>query len=241
MNRRTLKTLVANGKDAFANKVVGPISTNAAISTAKFKGGLGSSIAVITALIVGFLTIPNNLIYFIDHTHSAKPTPNAPPDEVHKYAYIHAGIVMVVLGCLAMVVSVVLSYFAVKSKRKMDAADGQDRVLVKSTRTVYACLAMMNVELFMAVVAACMELLYQPLTSAAHRLHNVECAIAVFNIIIYVMYVVTMILTSTVLRGEREKDHVDPGVFVPEVVTNKNMQREYLSSNFYNTPAQGYM
>lgn len=243
MNRRALKTLVSNGKDAFATKLVGPISASAAISTAKFKASLGSSIAVITSLIVGFLTIPNNVIYFLDHTHSAKLTAGSTGstgDEAHSYAYIHAGIVMVVLGCLAMVVSIVLSYFAAKSKRKMDASDTHDRVLTRSTKTVYACLAMMNVELFMAVIAACMELLYQPLTSDAHRLHNVECAIAVFNIIIYVMYVVTMILTSTVLRGNRDKEHNDSGGFVPEVITNAPMARDYKSSNFYTTP-HGYM
>lgn len=247
MNRKrmpALKTLVSNGKDMFATKLAAPLSASTALSTAKFKGSLGSSIAVITSLIVGFLTIPNNIMYFLDHTHSAKLTSGSTADEAHRYAYIHAGIAMVILGCLAMVVSIVLSYFAAKSKRKMDASDtNQDHVVTRSTKTVYACLAMMNVELFMAVIAACMELLYQPLTSDEHRLHNVECAIAVFNIIIYVMYVVTMILTSTVLRGKYEKEHNDSGGFnVTDVVSNVPMSRDYIprSSNFYNSP-NGYM
>lgn len=251
MNRKrmpAIKTLVSNGKDMFATKVAAPLSSGAALSTAKFKGSLGSSIAVITSLIVGFLTIPNNIMYFLDHTHSAKLTSGSTQDEAHRYAYIHAGIAMIILGCLAMVVSIVLSYFAAKSKRKMDASDtNQNNVVTRSTKTVYACLSMMNIELFMAVIAACMELLYQPLTSADHRLYNVECAIAVFNIIIYVMYVVTMILTATVLRGKHEKEHTEPGgsggFDVTDVVSNVAMSRDYIprsSNNFYNSTT-GYM
>lgn len=236
MNRR-VKSFAANSKD-FVTKVTGPLSTSAALSTARFKGSLGGSIAVITSLIVGFLTIPNNIMYFLDHTHSAKLTVGSTGDDTQRYAYIHAGIAMVILGCLAMVVSIVLSYFAAKSKRKMDTLDIQDSVLTRSTKTVYACLTMMNIELFMAVIAACMELLYRPLTGDEHRVHNVECAIAVFNIIIYVMYVVTMILTSMVLRGKHEKEHTDLGGFVPEPVMPP--ARDYRSSsNFYNTT--GYM
>lgn len=134
-------------------------------------------------------------MYFLDHKHSSKLTYDNDDDsnQEHRYAYIHAGIALVVLGCLAIVVSIVLSYFAAISKRKVDAsAATSTNPVTRSTMTVYACLAMMNVELFMAVIAGCMELLYRPLTSNEHRSHNVECAIAVFNIIIYAMYVVTM-------------------------------------------------
>lgn len=140
-----LKTLVSTGKDMFSSKVATPLSSTAAASTAKFKGNLGSCIAVITSLIVGFLAIPNNVIYFLDHTHSAKLTNTAEtPDEAHRYAYIHGGIAMVILGFLAMVVSIVLSYFAAKSKKKLDATDNS---LSRSTKTVFACLAMMNINL----------------------------------------------------------------------------------------------
>lgn len=125
----------------------------------------------------------------------------------YEYAYIHAGIALITLGCLAMVVSIVLSYFAPNSKRKMDNSEGYYRgpEFAKSTRTMLACPVMMNIELFMAIIAGCMELLYQPLIRDGQRLHNTECAIAVFNIIIYIMYVVTMVLTSTVLKGKHER------------------------------------
>ena len=72
-----------------------------------------------------------------------------------------------------------------------------------------ACLIMMNVELFMAVIAGCMELLYRPLISDACRLHNVDCTIAVFNIVIYVIYVPTMVLTSIILKAKQESVPAD--------------------------------
>ncbi|KAK2812079.1 hypothetical protein Q5P01_000078 [Channa striata] len=50
-----------------------------------------------------------------------------------------------------------------------------------------------------------MELLYRPLIQDEHRLHNMECAIAVFNIAIYAMYVVTMVLTPTVLKEKQDE------------------------------------
>ncbi|KAL4009198.1 hypothetical protein ACER0C_003050 [Sarotherodon galilaeus] len=246
MNRKrmpALKSLVSNGKDMFAAKLA-PVSGAAASSMAKFTGRLGSSIAVITSLIVGFLTLPNNIIYFLDHKHSSKLTYDEDSNGEHRYAYIHAGIALVVLGCLAMVVSIVLSYFAANSKRKVDAsAATSTNPVTRSTMTVYACLAMMNVELFMAVIAGCMELLYRPLTSNEHRSHNVECAIAVFNIIIYVMYVVTMILTASVLQGKHEKEHTDSDLSdMTDVVTNVAAPREYVTrgANLYNSPT-GYM
>ena len=175
----------------------------------RFKGKLGAAIAVITSLIVGFLTIPNNILYFIDSKHGTRDAACSSADSAsdhvapdYKNAYVHAGIALITLGCLAMVVSIVLSYFAAKSKLKMD--DVFDTYRGKSTGTVMTCLIMMNIELFMAVIAGCMELLYRPLISDNQRLHNMECAIAVFNIIIYVMYVVTMVMTSTVLKERHE-------------------------------------
>lgn len=247
MNRKrmpALKSLVSNGKDMFAAKFA-PVSGAAASSMARFTGRLGSSIAVITSLIVGFLTLPNNIMYFLDHKHSSKLTYDYDDsNQEHRYAYIHAGIALVVLGCLAMVVSIVLSYFAANSKRKVDAsAATSTNPVTRSTMTVYACLAMMNVELFMAVIAGCMELLYRPLTSNEHSSHNVECAIAVFNIIIYAMYVVTMILTASVLRGKHEKEHSDSDPSdMTDVVNNMAVPRKYVarSSNLYNSPT-GYM
>lgn len=195
------------------------LSSGVLFSTARFRGKLGSAIAVITSLIVGFLTLPSNILYFIDSSYntrlklepqitatvspgSADPGTNDHQEKLGvNMTYIHSGIALIVLGCLAMVVSVVLSYFAAKSKLKLDDSNvihHND----KSTRTVVICLVMMNVELFMAVIAGCMELLYRPLIHNVQRLHNVECAIAVFNIAIYLMYVVSMILTSTVLGGQ---------------------------------------
>ncbi|KAK2811401.1 hypothetical protein Q5P01_000231 [Channa striata] len=121
----------------------------------------------------------------------------------HEYAAdIHAGIALITLGCLAMVVSIVLSFFAATSKRKMDDRGEEPS---KSTRTVFACLIVMNAELFMSAAAGCMELLYRPLIQDEHRLHNMECAIAVFNIVIYAMYVVTMVLTPTVLKEKQDE------------------------------------
>ena len=131
-----------------------------------------------------------------------------------------------------MVVSIVLSYFASKRKRKMDDSEGPYKrpEAVRSTRTVIACLIMMNIELFMAVIAGCMELLYQPMISDAQRLHNMECAISVFNIIIYIMYVVTMVLMSTVLKGKHEvATTVDALRDIPETGAIPSTARDYFS------------
>lgn len=146
---------------------------------------------------------------------------------------------MITLGCLAMVVSVVLSFFAAKSKRKLDDVEDAARRVNKGTRTVLACLVMMNLELFMAVVSGCMELLYRPLIRDENRLHNVECAIAVFNILIYAMYVITMVLTSTVLK-ERQGDvafgyrkNVD--ALIPQNACRDNLQaaKTYGDCDYY--------
>lgn len=235
-----LKSLVSSGKDMVSGKLS---SVSGATLAARFKGNLGSSIAVITSLIVGFLTIPNNVTYFIDNKHSTWVASDAHGEKDYNYAYVHAGIGMTVLGCLAMVVSIVLSYFAAKSKHKVDVSAGATRDTTRSTRTVYACLVMMNLELFMAVIAGCMEFLYRPLTGDKYRLHAVECAIAVFNIITYAMYVVTMILTSTILRGKHEKEHSDSGQLdFTDVVTNTAITRDYMTraSNMYHSQP-GYM
>lgn len=79
---------------------------------------------------MGFLTIPNNILYFINNKHGTRTTgkldadsKSSPPSEGrpdYKYAYTHSGIALITLGCLAMVVSIVLSYFASKNKRKID-------------------------------------------------------------------------------------------------------------------------
>lgn len=162
---------------------------------------MGAAIAVITSLIVGFLTLPNNIMYLIDSSHATRlaisDEDSSTERRDYEYAYIHAGIALIVLGILARVVSVVLSIFTAKSKRKLDYVD---EASYRSTRTVLACLTMMNLELFMAAIAGCMELLYRPLVRNDGRLHRMEMAIAVFNVIIYLMYVVTMVLTSVILR-----------------------------------------
>lgn len=109
---------------------------------------------------------------------------------------------------------------------------------------------MMNIELFMAVVAGCMELLYRPLTSSTRRMHNVECTIAVFNIIIYIMYVVTMILTSSILRGKQDKSQIDVNKELTDVMASPmsnvrefNSRSEYVnrSVNPYNSQASFIM
>lgn len=193
-----LGSVLATGKEKLA-----AVSDAANASTARFKGKLGAAIAAITSLIVGFLVIPNNILYLIDDSRAlrlASPATSAAGTNDYEYVYIHVGIAVIVLGCLAMVVSIVLSYFAAKSKVKSEA-----RGTSAGTRTVFTCLIMMNIELFMAIIAGCMELLYRPLTKNTRRLHTVECTIAIFNIVIYVMYVVTMILTGPILKGKRER------------------------------------
>lgn len=234
--RGAFESLISTSKDLLRDKL--SISSNRHVLNAnRFKGQLGATITVITSLIVGFLTIPNNILYFIGNKHSAttsgvwqrEPSPSSRPD--YEYAYIHVGIALITLGCLAMVVSIVLSYFAAKSKRKMHASEGSrwDPDSTKTSRTVMACLIMMNVELFMAVIAGCMELLYRPLISDASRLHNVECTIAVFNIVIYAMYVPTMVLTSTILKAKQESVPADVHRDILEAV-NVPAPRDYVSS-----------
>jgi len=247
MNRKKItlggfESLIHKSKDLFNNRM-SAVPNSTVLSAARFRGRLGAAIAVITSLIVGFLTIPNNVLYFIDNNSRIRTTadPALSPSPVgrreYEYVYIHAGIALIVLGCLAMVVSIVLSYFAAKSKRKMDVCEGShmDYECAKSTRTVLVCLVMMNIELFMSVIAGCMELLYRPLISDAQRLHNMECAIAVFNILIYIMYVVTMWLTSTVLKGNHQRNPAD----VPREMhaVGSSSAREYMSrsSNPYDS------
>ena len=207
------------------------LSSGFLFSTARFRGKLGSAIAVINSLIVGFLTLPNNILYFIDSSHGtrlrtdpgipATVTPGSNDANAENVnAYIHSGIALIVLGCLAMVVSVVLSYFAAKSKRKLDDTNITHHS-DKSTRTVQVCLVMMNAQLFMAVIAGGMELLYRPLIRDGKRLHDVECTIAVLNMVIYFTYVASMILTATVLRG---KDKVSCGP--PEYSHTRDRERD---------------
>lgn len=208
--------MISSGKEMLMGRKSNPV-----LSVARFRGKLGAAIAVITSLIVGFLALPNNILYLIDSSHAVRGSARdvsfgsstAQERSSYDHAYIHGGIAVITMGCLAMVVSVVLSFFAAKSKRKMDDAEEGTRRLNKSTRTVLACLIMMNLELFMAVVSGCMELLYRPLIRDEHRMHNVECAIAVFNILIYAMYVITMVLTSTVLK-ERQGDGRNTDAFM---------------------------
>lgn len=127
--------LVSSGKDLFATR----FSPRAFLSTARFRGKLGAAIAVITSLIVGFLTIPNNILYFIDDQYETRTRSD---DDEYDYVYIHAGIALITLGCLAMVVSIVLSYFAAKSKRKLDDSEvsSYGGTGPTSTKTVLACL-----------------------------------------------------------------------------------------------------
>ncbi|KAJ7983713.1 hypothetical protein DPEC_G00373680 [Dallia pectoralis] len=244
MNRKKPSTggfesMLATSKDLFNNRM-STVPNGILLNVARFKGDLGAAIAVITSLTVGFLTIPNNILYFIDNKHgtrsSGRPGVNTMPSSPlptdrpqSEYAYIHAGIALIVLGCLAIAVSIVLSYFALESKRKMDNAEGPYRgsECTKRTRTVLVCLIMMNIELFMAVIAGCMELLYRPLIGDAQRLHNVECAIAVFNLAIYIMYVVTMALTTSLLKGIHEGITVDSQRDFPDVAPGPSSVRDY--------------
>lgn len=251
MNRKKtnlggFQSLISTSKDLFNNRI-SAIPNSTMLNTARFKGKLGAAIAVISSLIVGFLTIPNSILYFIDNKHSTRtrfniepiqpPSHESRPD--YEYAYIHAGIALITLGCLAMVISIVLSYFALKSKRKVDNSEAGYMYpeVTKNTKTALVAIIVMNIELFMAVIKGCMEALYRPLVSDAQRLHNVECAIAVFNIIIYIMYVVTMVMTSTILKGKQDKISVDFQRDIPDVVPITPSAREYMgrSVNPYNS------
>ena len=239
-NVRGFESLISTSKDLF-NSRMSTMPNGVIVNVAKFKGKLGATIAVITSLIVGFLTIPNNILYFINNNHSTRITGRLDADSAHlsssegrpdyDYAYIHSGIALITLGCLAMVVSIVLSYFASKSKQKINDSESsyKSSESTNTTGTVMACLIMMNVELFMSVIAGCMELLYRPLITDAQRLHNMECAIAVFNIIIYMMYVVTMVLTSTVLKGKYERVAIDVQREPSDVVNMPLSTRDYMS------------
>lgn len=84
-----------------------------------------------------------------------------------------------------------------------------------------------------------MELLYRPLVSNAQRLHNMECAIAVFNIIIYIMYVVTMVLTSTILKGKHELSPVNTQREFQDTVTVTPSAREYMTRSAKPYNSQG--
>ncbi|KAJ7984077.1 hypothetical protein DPEC_G00366180 [Dallia pectoralis] len=114
MNRKKPSTggfesMLATSKDLFNNRM-STVPNGILLNVARFKGDL--AIAVITSLTVGFLTIPNNILYFIDNKHgtrsSGRPGANTLPSSPlptdrpqSEYAYIHAGIALIVLGCLA--------------------------------------------------------------------------------------------------------------------------------------------
>lgn len=117
MNRRKFPTggldsLIATGKDMFHSRL-SSVAKSSIFSTARFRGRLGSAIAVITSLIVGFLTIPNNILYFIDSGHStrgprafgaATHTPSVDGERPDfEYAYIHAGIGTMLKGGLSLI------------------------------------------------------------------------------------------------------------------------------------------
>ena len=57
------------------------------------------------------------------------------------------------------------------------------------------------------------------------------------NIIIYIVYVVTVVLTSTVLKGKHERIPVDVQRDIPEAVTIPSSARDYMSrsTNPYNS------
>ncbi|KAK2815476.1 hypothetical protein Q5P01_025943 [Channa striata] len=144
------------------------------------QGKLGAAIAVITSLIVGFLTMPNNILYFIDSRHGTRGYGGGAAGaggagRVRVQRTFTPGIALITLGCLAMVVSIVLSFFAATSKRQ----DGRlrRRGASKSTRTVFACLIVMSVELFMSSVASIGGHL-EVHDTVGHCQHGKPCAIA---------------------------------------------------------------
>ncbi|KAK2813037.1 hypothetical protein Q5P01_000902 [Channa striata] len=132
---------------------------------------------------------------------------------------------LITLGCLAMVVSIVLSFFAATSKRKMDdSRRGAEQEHPHRVR-----LSHRDERRAVHVRAAgCMELLYRPLIQDEHRLHNMECAIAVFNIAIYAMYVVTMVLTPTVLKEKQDEVRAGSRKDATEIAIAPNSSRQPL-------------
>lgn len=76
MNRKKVnlggfESLISKSKNMFNNKM-SAIPNSTILTAACFRGKLGTAIAVITSLIVGFLTIPNNILYIIDNKHSTR-------------------------------------------------------------------------------------------------------------------------------------------------------------------------
>ena len=173
MNRKKtnlgdFQSLISTSKDLY-NTRVAAIPGSTLLNTARFRGKLAAAIATISAITVCFLSIPNSIMYLMDSKHGTRcvvvePAQSSPRESRtdYEYAYIHAGIALIILGCLAMVVSIVLSHFALKRKRKMDNSEGRHHMypeVTKSSRIVPVAIIMMNIDLFMAIIKGCMEIL----------------------------------------------------------------------------------
>lgn len=187
----------------------------------KFRASVSSTVLAINVLVVGFLVIPTNVLYFLNHTHrvvlhpgvstSGPPTDNDTSPAYH--SHLHSGIGLVVLGTLALVTSIVMSVFVVRRRKKAMVTD----VVVKtSINSVIACLVLMNVELFMAIIAGAMELLYRPLAKSADAAYTTECVVSATNLIVYAMYIVSVVLTTRMMSKDpaaRYRPSDNPHVF----------------------------
>ena len=171
-------------------------------SVNRFKGNLAVTLEIIRTLVFCFMVLPNNVLYLLDHTYGNMHRLQGPlcaqdsADGGHggapyTHVYLRSGVSLIVLGCISLVVCIVFSYFASASKWKLGRRQGLSKSVTdsKSTVIVMLCLAIGNTELVMSVVDGCMELLYRPLVDSANRWHNMECSVAIMNILVVVSHV----------------------------------------------------
>ena len=192
-------------------------------SVSRFKGTLAITLEIIRSLVLGFLVVPNNILYVLDHTHgntyrfqhvqSNQDTENGGVEGAgYGKVYIRSGICLVVLGCISLVVCLVFSYFASASKWKLARKQGLSKSMTdsKSTVIVSLCLVIGNMELIMSVIAGCMELLYRPLVHSLNRWHNMELAIGIMNILVVIAhYCGSLMIIKSILGNKNELEETE--------------------------------
>ena len=192
-------------------------------SVNRFKGNLAITLEIIRTLVFCFMVLPNNVLYLLDHTYGNMHRLQGPRcaqdsadgghgEAPYTHVYIRSGICLIVLGCISLVVCVVFSYFASASKWKLGRKKGLSKSVTdsKSTVIVMLCLAIGNIELVMSVVDGCMELLYRPLVDSLNRWHNMECSVAIMNILVVVSHVWgSMMIIRSILGNKNELEETE--------------------------------
>ncbi|KAJ8411161.1 hypothetical protein AAFF_G00171670 [Aldrovandia affinis] len=184
----------------FNNNVAGVVN--------KFEGNMIVWLMITQMTTMCFLVIPECMVNLIDGAYAvAVDYPGEDFKELssrYNRVYINSGIVTVVVGCLAMCVNIVLSYFVVLAKKKLLTKSNGSMTTGRSTVGVVLYVLAMNAQLLFSVLRACMELLYRSLTMDGTRIRHVETAIASFGLMVVIAGLITGISTTMLLMSHEE-------------------------------------